>query len=174
MSQPPKPVERREISEVFLHDLFFEISDAIGYTYDISETYLEDIEALIELWTDQGFIEIYTENVDRKYGRVKDTNSTPNSSPWYIGLYHARLLETNESDPLIVIVFEEITTDGEINTVASLRFMLDHDDMFGPQDGRTKFNSARMTEIRKKIDRFIQQGTNYVPDKSLQVDLTFI
>ena len=160
MPQQPNNVERKTISEVYLHDLFFEISDAIGYTYDISETYLQDIEALIDLWTVQGFIEIYTENTDRKYGRVKDTNSTPNSSPWYIGLYHARLLETNEDDPLIVIVFEETTIDGEINTVASLRFMLDHDDMFGPQDGRTKFNPAAMTAIRKRIDQFIQQGNN--------------
>ena len=167
MPQQPNNVERKTISEVYLHDLFFEISDAIGYTYDISETYLQDIEALIDLWTVQGFIEIYTENTDRKYGRVKDTNSTPNSSPWYIGLYHARLLETNEDDPLIVIVFEETTIDGEINTVASLRFMLDHDDMFGPQDGRTKFNPAAMTAIRKRIDQFIQQGNNYIPDAPL-------
>ena len=163
--QPNKPVQRREISEVFLHDLFFEISDSIGYTYDIVEDYLEDLEALIELWTNQGFIEIYTEDADRKYGRAKDTNSTPNSSPWYTGLYHARLLKTGESDPLIIIVFEEVTTDGKINTVASLRFMLDHDDIFGPKDNRRiKFNPDAMRAIRKRIDGFIQQGTNYVPD----------
>ena len=48
MSQlPNKPVQRREISEVFLHDLFFEISESIGYTYDIVEEYLKDLEALI-------------------------------------------------------------------------------------------------------------------------------
>lgn len=106
MSQPlDNPVQRQEISEVFLHDLFFEISESIGYTYDIVEEYFQDIEALVELWSNQGFIEIYTADADRQYGRAKDTNSTPNSSPWYTGLYHARLLKTGEHDPLVVIVF---------------------------------------------------------------------
>ena len=169
MSQlPDNPVQRQEISEVFLHDLFFEISESIGYTYDIVEEYFQDIEALVELWSNQGFIEIYTADADRQYGRAKDTNSTPNSSPWYTGLYHARLLKTGEHDPLVVIVFEEVTTDGEVNTVASLSFMLDHDDMFGPKDDRrTKFNPDAMRAIRKRIDGFIQQGTNHVPDRSL-------
>jgi len=85
-----------------------------------------------------------------------------------MGLFHARLLKTGENDPLIVIVFEEVTIDGDINTIASLRFMLDHDDMFGPKDDRrTKFNPDAMRAIRRRIDGFIQQGTNYVPDNSL-------
>ena len=67
MSQPlDNPVQRQEISEVFLHDLFFEISESIGYTYDIVEEYFQDIEALVELWSNQGFIEIYTADADRQ------------------------------------------------------------------------------------------------------------
>ncbi len=150
-------VVRHEISAVFLHDLFFEISDALGYTPDIAQTYLDDIEALVALWTEQGFIEVYTDNADRRYGRAKDSNSTPNSSPWYIGLYHARLLRSGENDPLVVIVFEKRDENGEISTVASLRFMLDHDDMFGVQ-GRAKFDADTMRAIRKRIDSFIQRG----------------
>lgn len=154
---PPASVVRHDISAVFLHDLFFEISDALGYTYDVAESYLEDIENLIALWTQQGFIEVYEDNADRQYGRAKNSNSAPNSSPWYIGVYHARLLQTGENDPLVVIVFESHTEDGEVTTVASLRFMLDHDDMFGAT-GRTKFDLSMMRAIRMRIDEFIQRG----------------
>lgn len=153
----PASVVRHDISAVFLHDLFFEISDVLGYTYDVAESYLEDIENLIDFWTQQGFIEVYTDNADRQYGRAKDSNSTPNSSPWYIGLYHARLLKTGENDPLVVIVFENHTEDGEVTTVASLRFMLDHDDMFGATH-LEKFDIPTMRAIRQRIDSFIQRG----------------
>lgn len=160
MPQPPAanpPVVRHDVAAVFLHDLFFEISADLGYTLDIAETYLEDIEALIALWTEQGFIEVYTDNADRQYGRAKDSNSVPNSSPWYIGVYHARLLRSGENDPLVVIVFEKRDENGEESTVASLRFMLDHDDMFGAP-GRTKFDLKAMKAIRQRIDSFIQRG----------------
>lgn len=160
MPQPPaanSSVVRHDVAAVFLSNLFFEISAYLGYTLDIAGTYLEDIEALIALWTEQGFIEVYTDNADRQYGRAKDSNSVPNSSPWYIGVYHARLLRTGENDPLVVIVFEKRDENGEEITVASLRFMLDHDDMFGAQ-GRTKFNLKAMKDIRMRIDSFIQRG----------------
>ena len=160
--QPPAPtdnVKSQKISGVSIHDLFFEISAAIGYTYEIAETYLDDIEALVALWTKQGFIEVYAENADRQYGRVKDSNSAPNSSPWYIGLYHARLLPSGDNDPLVVIVFDKLDEEnGEVSVVATLRFMLNHDHMFGVEGSREKFNIDAMRVIRKRIDGYIQQG----------------
>ncbi|MGP5513688.1 hypothetical protein [Pseudomonas helleri] len=163
MPTPPvlsSNVKRQTISGVYLHDLFFEISEAIGYTFEIADTYREDLKALVSLWTEQGFIEIYSENSDRAYGRVKDSNSAQNSSPWYIGLYHARLLATGEDDPLIVIVFETLDEDEQPTVVASLRFMLDHDDMFGAK-GREKFNVETMRAIRRRIDGFIKRGNEH-------------
>ena len=149
-------VLQQQISGVYLHELFLEISDALGYSLQAVESYRDDIAALIELWTQQGFVEIYTQNADRKYGRVKDSNSVPNSSPWYIDLYHARLLATGENDPLIAVVFESIDEDGQSHPVASIRFMLDHDDMFGAMNHKLK--PAMMTAIRRRIDDFIQKG----------------
>jgi len=163
-SVPSSNVKRQEISGVYLHDLFFEISAAIGYTFEIADTYREDLKALVSLWTEQGFIEIYSENSDREYGRVKDSNATQNSSPWYIGLYHARLLATGENDPLIVIVFETLDENEQPTTVASLRFMLDHDDMFGAT-AREKFNVDTMRAIRRRIDDFIQRGNKHSQDE---------
>ena len=43
-----------------------------------------------------------------------------------------------------------------------------HSAPFGPKDDRrTKFNPDAMRAIRRRIDGFIQQGTNHVPDRSL-------
>ncbi|WP_151744898.1 hypothetical protein [Acinetobacter calcoaceticus] len=161
MSQPNRNIERKYIKDVGLHSLFYEISEAIGYDIEIIEKdYLEDLEKLIDLWTAQKYIEVYKDSRDREYGRAKPSDSVNNSVPWYIGMYHARLLDTGENDPLIVIVFEEIDEDGQISTIASLRFMADHDDLFGPV-GRTKYNEAQMRVIRMEIDGYIQEGNRF-------------
>lgn len=145
-------LKRYDVSDVYIHDLFFDLSAELGYVLDIAEDYIDDLEALVALWTEQGFIEIYDKTEDRQYGRVKDSNSVPGSTPWYIGLYHARLLPSGENDPLVVIVLEE--ADG--NHVISLRFMLDHDDMFG--DRSAKRDPRRMKYIRQNIDNLIRRG----------------
>jgi len=161
MLQPNRNIERKYIKDVGLHTLFYEISEAIGYNVEIiEEDYLEDLEKLIDLWSTQGYIEVYKDNRDRKYGRAKPSDLVNNSVPWYIGMHHARLLKTGENDPLIVIIFEEIDEDGQMNTIASLRFMADHDDLFGPL-GRTKYNEAQMKVIRTEIDGYIQQGNRF-------------
>ncbi|TDB48865.1 MULTISPECIES: hypothetical protein [Photorhabdus] len=143
-------VQKRMISWVEIHDLFAVISDEIGF---IVENYEDELADLIDIWAQQGYIEIYTSSADCRYGRAKDSNSVPGSSPWYIGLFHVRVVEA-ENDPLIVLVFEE---RGE-NTIASIRFMLDHEDMFGPKNRRIKFDRDAMKRIRRCIDEFIQRG----------------
>ncbi|MCI0911800.1 hypothetical protein [Pseudomonas putida] len=155
-SPTDKSVTQQPISSVYIHDLFFEISDEIGYDYDTAESYLEHLADLIALWSKQGFIEIYAENADRKWGRIKDSNSVPGSTPWYTGLYHARIVDNRDNDPLIVVVFEEQSDDDKMNHVASIRFMLDHSDMFG--EGGEKFSVEKMRQIRRRIDAFIQRG----------------
>jgi hypothetical protein len=146
---------RRDITGVELSHLFFEISNEIGYTHDVAGTYVTHLQDLMSLWADQGFVEIYTHDHDRAWGRVKDSNSTPGSTPWYMGLYHARI-QRGENDPLAVVVFEQQTQDGVVGQIASIRFMLDHDDMFGV--GSEKFNPKRMREIRGRIFEFIKEA----------------
>lgn len=149
-------VTKQLITGVYLHDLFLVISEEIGYTAEIAETYLEHLTDLIELWSNQGFIEIYSETADRKWGRIKDSNSVPGSTPWYTGLYHARIVNNDEHDPLIVVVFEQQDEDGKVTHVASIRFMLDHSDMFG--EGGEKFSPEKMKQIRRRIDAFVQRA----------------
>lgn len=149
-------VKQQPISGVYLHDLFLEISDEIGYSYEIAESYMDHLTDLIDLWSQQGFIEIYSETADRRWGRIKDSNSAPGSTPWYTGLYHARLVNNSENDPLIVVVFEEPDEGGKAHHVASIRFMLDHSDMFG--EGGEKFSAHKMKQIRRRIGDFIMRA----------------
>jgi hypothetical protein len=142
-------VLKRNIAWTEIHELFVAISDEFGYT---AEEYSFEITELVDTWTQQGYIEIYESVEHRQYGRAKDSSLSPGTSPYYIGLFHVRLLR-GENDPLVVLVFDD--KDGD--TVASLRFMLDHNDMFGV-DRSEKFNPQRMKEIRKKIDDFIKKG----------------
>ncbi|MFV5376187.1 hypothetical protein [Acinetobacter calcoaceticus] len=165
-------LERKTIIDAELHDLFAVISAMIGYTPEIVEDYEDEIIELTELWYKQQYIDIYSEDVDRRFGRAKDTASVRGSVPWYCGLYHARLLKTGENDPLVVIVFEEQEENGEMVTVASIRFMADHDDLFGPKDpkDKTKFDAAKMRALRMKIDSYIQQGNAYNEEKKKRLE----
>lgn len=150
----PANVLTQTISWAETHDLFIAISDEFGFT---AEEYSDEIADLILLWKRQGYVEIYEATKDKAYGRAKDSSKANGASPYYIGLFHVRLIK-NSNDPLVVLVFEERGDE----TIASLRFMLEHDDMFGTKN--EKFSNARMKQIRAKIDKFIQSGHDHVAD----------
>lgn len=160
MQQQPKPIQTIFIAGVEIHYLYPTISQLIGYTPDQIHSYRSDIIDLLQLWTNQGFIEVYEDDADRGYGRAKDTASVPGSVPWYYGMYHARVLK-NSNDPLIVVVFEEQLEDGETVTIASIRFLATHDDLFGVKGGKVKSNKAQMDSLRRQIDEYIQMGNRY-------------
>lgn len=163
LPQPNQTIERVHVNKVGLHALFFEISEELGYSLERIEeqNYLTALENLITLWEEQGYIEVYSEKRDRQYGRIKCSDSAPNSVPWYIDLHHARLLRTGENDPLVTVVFEKFDEFGEPCAIASLRFLTNHDLMFGEDDPKIKSNAAYMKEIRKRIDALIQEGNRF-------------
>lgn len=166
MQQPKQnTLEKRYIAHVNIHELFFVISLSIGFTLEDIEDYEDDISDLVQKWEDQGFIEIYTERKDRKYGRAKKMASVQNSVPHYLGLYHARVLK-GENDPLLVITFDDVEEDGKEVTVATVRFLAIHDDLFAPLNSKRKFNDAQMKAIRKKIDDYRKQGDEYTAAKA--------
>ena len=146
----PEPVVRKLISWAEIHELFVDISDEFGFT---TEEYEDELADLITLWTQQGFVEIYQEPSDKIYGRAKDSSLAQGASPYYIGLFHVRVVN-GQNDPLVILVFDEI--EGE--TVASLRFMVDHDDLFGSVKGNEKFNPEFMRQLRQRIDNFVKKG----------------
>ncbi|EPG0532765.1 hypothetical protein ACSWYU_004312 [Vibrio harveyi] len=147
-------VQKREISWAEVHELFVDISDEFGFT---AEDHIDDIADLVELWNQQGYVEVYQNVEDRQHGRVKDSSQAPGAVPWYLNLFHARLCKDG-NDPLVAIVFEERVKDNEKCVVASLRFILDHDQMFGEEGTGQKFDKAFMDALRKRVDAFIQQG----------------
>lgn len=159
MQEPNKtPVIQKIIAHVELHELFFVISEAIGFTVEDIEDYEEEIIDLVEHWREQGFIEIYTDDADRKYGRVKHMASVNGSVPWYLNLYHSRVVK-GDNDPLVVLTFDETVQNGKTITVASIRFLAIHDDLFGPLGNKSvKFNEQQMKNIRMRIDKYRQQG----------------
>ncbi|MDH2998316.1 hypothetical protein A1D22_01480 [Pasteurellaceae bacterium LFhippo2] len=140
---------RKQISAVALNDLFYEISEELGFSDEIIDSYLPDIEQLMQLWSNQGYVEIYQFKWERKFGMAKSSDKIP---PSYMDLYHARLI-MDENDPLLVIKFEEQITQ---HPILSIRFMADHTDLFGGlQD---KHYPERLRAIRKRIADFIKQG----------------
>lgn len=146
-------LERKHIKFVEIHHLFTEISLALGFTEQDIEQHSANLAELIALWRQQQFVEIYIENQDRLFGRAKDSSLSYGASPYYIGLYHARL-SYNENDPLVVLTFDY--EDNPQQTSVSIRFMVDHDTLFGTK--KEKYIQQRMKEIRKRIDDFIQLG----------------
>ncbi|MGL6026051.1 MAG: hypothetical protein ACRC0U_02925 [Vibrio sp.] len=148
-------VQRRQISWTEVHELFLDISDHFGYT---AERYEDELADLITIWGEQGYVELYESIEDRQYARAKDSSLVYGASPFYIGLFHVRLVR-GDNDPLVVLVFEDRENgQGGIDKIASLRFMLDHDEMFGTRS--QKRDSDFMRQLRARVDRFVQQGNN--------------
>ncbi|BBE95103.1 hypothetical protein [Haemophilus influenzae] len=146
-------LERKHIKFVEIHHLFTQISLALGFTEQDIDKHSTNLAELIALWQQQEFVEVYVENKDRLFGRAKDSSLVYGASPYYIGLYHARL-SYEENDPLVVLTFNY--EDNPEQTTVSVRFMVDHDTLFGTKE--EKFIQQRMKDIRKRIDDFIQLG----------------
>lgn len=142
--------EKRIVIKATINSTFQAISDFFGY--DASQ-YTSEIATLLQLWNDQGFVEIYQTSQDKAYGFVKDSseNNKGNISPYYIGLYHARLID-GDNDPLIVVKFHE-TSEGEL---VDMRFMIHHDDLFGTRD--VKRDSSKLRSMWLEIDAKINEG----------------
>lgn len=139
-------MKRIAIFDVKISNTYKIISKRLGYDPD---EYIEDLLDLITIWKTQKYIEIYENLSERAYGRIKDSNSTPGSTPWYIDLYHARLVR-NENDPLAVLEFET-PEDGGL-PVLIIKFLIHHDDMFGA--AHEKHDRQLMQAIRRTIDSY--------------------
>lgn len=138
---------QRVQATVTLNEFFADLSKELGFTDEDLATYEDNVFALLEKWEEQGYVEIYVQDSERDIGRLKDSNSVVGSSPWYIDLYHARISKYN--DPLIVLRRDDETS-------FSVRFLTDHDTMFGTVS--QKNSPEIMKKVRQKIDELIQRG----------------
>lgn len=138
---------QRVQATVSLNEFFYELSKELGFSDKDLSNYEDNVFELLEKWEEQGFVEIYVLDSERDIGRLKDSNSILGSSPWYIDLYHARISKHN--DPLIVLRRDDAQS-------FSIRFLTDHDTMFGTKE--QKHYPEVMRAIRKRIDALIQKG----------------
>ena len=145
-------LKRIVISDVKFSNRYKSISANLGYT---AEEYIEELLDLYSIWKAQGYIEVYENNSERTYGCVKDSNSTIGSTPFFIDLYHARVVN-GENDPLVVLEFEK-SVDGN-QPILVIKFLVHHDDMFGTK--KDKGNRQIMLGIRKNIDDYRKEGND--------------
>lgn len=125
-----------KIDRVEFSNDFYENSYKFGYDQDAVDSYDDDLLDLTEIWEKQGFIEIYDPTFHGNfaaYPLLKDSNSTLGSSPYYVGLYHARLLSDSSPDPLVIVTFQGKKVDNDSYDKAVLEAMIYHDLMFLPK-----------------------------------------
>lgn len=134
----------RKIKDVIISHDFYLLSEQIGYTADIILDYQLEIEQLVQIWKSAKQVEIYQHNTDYAYGRIKNTNSTQGSSPYYIGVFHSRVLP-DSNDPLLVLTFS--------NDVLVIRMFADHDELFGTF--HEKSDKSRLKLIKQRISSFL-------------------
>ncbi|MGQ1580328.1 hypothetical protein ACT42A_18570 (plasmid) [Acinetobacter baumannii] len=66
-----------------------------------------------------------------------------------------------------------IHPDGHEMKVASIRFMAIHDDLFGEQDPRVKFNDAAMKQIERKLMPIENKAINTMKKRKARNKLAF-
>lgn len=141
---------RHNISTVKINPQFASISLKY-FGYDFAD-YKVEIASLISLWQNQGYVEVYQTSADRRFGLIKDSSINKRGIviSYYIGLFHARLVD-GENDPLIVLKFHR---EDNGDKFVDLKFMLDHDEIFGGIN--QKYNLQEMKGIQKSIDELIK------------------
>ena len=145
------PIETKKISDVLLSPVFAALSSTFGYD---ANDYINEIDELMQLWQGQLAVEVYRDNADRQYGRIKPSGEgrEPGSVPYLLDLYHARLLKNGAHDPLVVIDFQPVAGDDDTVT---LRFLVDHDQMFGALTD--KAFPERLKALQKKVSDAVHQ-----------------
>lgn len=139
------------IAFVKINQFFTDYSGEYGYE---TEKYIDDLSDLIDKWIDAGCVEVYQFDDDKLFGRAKESDSDGQGRlvVEYIGIYHTRL-RPNFNDPLVVIKFSE---DTEGKKYVSVRFISDHDQLFGDLD--IKHNAVALKSLRQSVDAKIRHG----------------
>lgn len=131
---------------------FYDISKDLG----VSDAEIEKAFELAVFWENQGYLEIYEDDADRQYGRVKRSwiKGDSNVVSAYKGLYHARVSE--QSDPLLIIALPWDSGIVPRSKMVDMYFVINHDDIFGEQSrfgqpkGDLKNIYLRISELRDK------------------------
>ena len=148
-------LKSKKISSVKVSETFVDFS--FKYNYDPSH-YTSQLARLISIWENQEFIEIYQTASTKAYGKIKSSEIDGKGSfiYQYCDLYHARLFQSHY-DPLVVLKFQQ-DPDNLNQEYVSLRFISDHDQLFGTLSVK---NDRNHLKIRDKADVLIQKGDRH-------------
>lgn len=148
------PVCVKPINRVEINPFFDDICNYFGFSADVVDDYEEELAFIQFIWNSKKQVEIYTLAPEGFPSRVKDSNSTLGSSPYYIGLYHGRVMPPPDYDPLIVVTFRDYEEGGESKTAVVLHTMIIHDEMFGVKKRKHDLNHMRW--IRQRLTDLIE------------------
>lgn len=156
----------KHISYVSKSNLFNVNSQFFGYTPAKVAPFSDELFKLLDMWETQGFVEIYDNDADRKWGRLKSSayDGQGHPIPAYAYLYHGRVQDDStattaeerklKQDPLIVVSFQPEPTDPLAHPVLVAEFVLKHDQYIGRIGlGKAKKNvDGIRSGVRKRTD----------------------
>lgn len=159
-------IEKRFIQRVeFLTDFAY-VSTSMGYgkqelgrmNFTLGERLIDTVTRLAETAEERNFFEIYTENNEQGWGRLKATDSLREDGRaraglgFYAGFFHGRVV-AGKHDPLVVVSFR-----GEIvpppagydsaYVVAVIHAVTDHTILFA--EGDDKYDESHMRDLRQQ------------------------
>lgn len=148
------PVYVKPIDKVEINPLFDDICDFFGFDSEVVDDYEPELSLIQYIWQSTKQVEIYTLAPEGFPGRVKDSNSTLGSSPYYVGLFLGRVMPPPDNDPLIVVTFRHYEEAEKPKTAVVLHTMIVHDEMFGVK--KRKRDTAYMQWIRQRLINLIE------------------
>ncbi len=176
-------IEKRYISKVELSEYFPDASEEYGFDHfimDAKDLFAADTDSLFEKivklrmrWLEHNQVEIYKDDSDRAWGRVKATDSSVGAPGlgYYAGFFHGRL-KPWKNDPLIVISFRTPVTpipegyDSAYDLVV-IHAISDHEALFGTE--QEKHDREAMRRKRTKNSAILDfdagsVGFPFLPD----------
>jgi len=154
------------ISYVSRSNLFTSNSQFFGFNSDKLSPFAQDLFDLLNKWEMDGYVEIYDDDTERKWGRVKSSGLDGKGRPVaaYIHLYHGRVQDDSSAttpeekaklqDPLVVITFQMDSQSTSTYPAVVAEFVINHDQYFGRLDaGKNEKNLARLRAgVGSRID----------------------
>lgn len=156
------PIIKKPISGVDLRANFHLTSQSLGYPSSKQAMLMADIATLIAQWRNDLEVEIYTENYEFRYGRIKSSrfNAAGEESVHYATYFHTRA-KPNDNDPLLIITFEPVAGQDDFMFIETIT---DHKVYFGsPGAGKAKSHIERRSSDLK---RRIENGKKISPQSS--------
>jgi hypothetical protein len=158
-------IEKRYVSRVDYTESFAYASTKLGYGAEklgkvdikLGERLIDTLTRLVEKVEDRNYFEIYTENSEEGWGRLKASDTLKDDGRmraglgFYAGFFHGRVI-AGRHDPLVVVSFRgEIIPPPEgydsAFEQAVIHAVSDHNVLFG--EGTNKFDESYMRGLRQ-------------------------